>query len=57
MNEKEKDLKEISSKETYQLNLPAFYNALNNAIDTKNMQSVYELSKIFTRYYFKKLDS
>lgn len=56
MNEKEKDLKEISSKETYQINLPAFYNALNNAIDSNNMQSVYELSKIFTRYYFKKLN-
>ncbi|MFX0003820.1 MAG: hypothetical protein ACFE9C_02500 [Candidatus Hodarchaeota archaeon] len=57
MNEKEKDLKEISSKEDYELDLPAFYNTLTRAINTNNMQSVYELSKIFTRYCFKNLES
>ena len=57
MNEKEKDFEEISSKENYELNLPEFYKALNKAISTNNIQSIYGLSKIFTRYCFKKLDN
>ncbi len=57
MNEKEKLLKETSSKEFYELDLPKFYDTLNKAINSNNMQSVYELSKIFTRYCFKKLDN
>ena len=57
MNEKEPDSKEISLKENYDLNLPEFYKALNKAINTNNMQSIYGLSKIFNRYCFKKLDS
>jgi len=57
MNEKEKLLKETSSKEFYELDLPKFYDTLTKAINSNNMQSVYELSKIFTRYCFKKLDN
>lgn len=57
MNEKEKDLKEIRPKEDYELDLPEFYKTLTKAIITNNMQSVYELSKVFTRYCFKDLHS
>jgi len=57
MKEKEKDLIKTTSKKNNQLDLPEFYDALNNAIKTNNTQSIYELSKIFTRYYFKKLAS
>jgi hypothetical protein len=56
MNEKEKILREINYKGKSELNLPEFYKALNNAINTNNMQSIYGLSKIFTRYCFKSLD-
>ncbi len=57
MNEKENDLSKINFKEDNELDLPEFYNTLSSAIDNHNMQSVYELSKIFTRYHFKKSDS
>ncbi|MFW9821091.1 MAG: hypothetical protein ACFFE5_15920 [Candidatus Thorarchaeota archaeon] len=57
MNEKEKLQKEISSKELYELDLPKFYDTLNKAINSNNIQSIYELSKIFTRYCFKDLDN
>jgi len=57
MNEKENVLNEISSKDVYEIDLPKFYDTLTNAINTNNMQSVYELSKIITRYYFKNFDS
>ncbi|MFW9971827.1 MAG: hypothetical protein ACFFDF_16685 [Candidatus Odinarchaeota archaeon] len=57
MKEKEKDLGRIIFRKDNQLDLPEFYSALNNAIKTNNTQSVYELSKIFTRYYFKELDA
>ena len=57
MNEKEKDFKEIGFKENNELNLQEFFKALNKAISTNNIQSIYGLSKIFTRYCFKKLDN
>lgn len=57
MNEKEKDVKNTLLKENFELNLPEFYKALNNAINNRNMQSIYGLSKIITRYWFKKLDN
>ncbi len=34
-----------------------FYKALNTAISTNNIQSLYKLSKIFTRNCFKKLEN
>ena len=55
MNEKEKLLRD--SKDFYELDLPKFYDTLNKAIRSKNVQSVYELSKIFNRYCFKDLDN
>lgn len=56
MNKKEKPCQEIEFKDNLEMNLTEFYKALNKAISTKNTQSVYGLSKIFTRYCFKKLD-
>jgi len=57
MNKKEKPSQEIGFKDNYELNLTEFYRALNDAISDNNMQSIYELSKIFTRYLFKKLNN
>ncbi len=57
MNKKEKPSQEIGFKDHYELNLTEFYRALNEAITTNNTQSIYELSKIFTRYLFKKLNN
>ena len=57
MDENEKDFKEIDLKGNFELNMTEFYKELNNAISTKNVQSIYGLSKIFTRYFFKKLDN
>ncbi|MFX0105550.1 MAG: hypothetical protein ACFE75_08670 [Candidatus Hodarchaeota archaeon] len=57
MNEKEKEFKKIELKENYELNMTEFYKALNKAINSNNEQSIYGLSKIFTRYCFKELDN
>lgn len=57
MNENEKNFKEIDFKGNFKLNMTEFYKELNKAISTKNVQSIYGLSKIFTRYFFKKLDN
>ncbi len=57
MNKKEKPSQEIEFKDNLEMNLTEFYKALNKAINTKNAQSVYGLSKIFTRYCFRKLDN
>ena len=57
MNDKEKDSLKISLKESHELDLPEFYKALTTAITTKNMQSLYGLSKVFTRYCFKKQEN
>lgn len=57
MNKKEKPSQEIGFKDFNELNLNEFFKALNKAISTNNLQSIYELSKIFTRYCFKNLDN
>jgi len=57
MDENEKNFKEIDFKGNFELNMTEFYKELNKAISTKNVQSIYGLSKIFTRYFFKKLDN
>ncbi len=57
MNEKDKITKRFEFKENYELNMTEFYKALDNAISKNNAQSIYGLSKIFTRYYFRKLNS
>jgi len=54
MIEFKKPSQEIDGK-GFELNFKEFYNAVKNAISNKNEQSVYELSKILARYYFKEL--
>lgn len=55
MNENDNYLRKTVSKENFELYLPEFYKKLRNAIDNKNVQSLYDLSKIFNRCYFKDL--
>ncbi|GAG81661.1 unnamed protein product [marine sediment metagenome] len=57
MNEKEKP--DIANKleKHFDLNLPEFYKELNKAISENNRESIFHLSKIFTRYQFRKLDN
>ena len=57
MNKKEKPPQEIEFKDHYELNTTEFFKALNKAIVSNNTQSIYGLSKIFTRYCFKNLDN
>jgi hypothetical protein len=45
MNEKEKLLRD--SKDFYELDLPKFYDTLNKAIRSKNVQSVYLYTNLF----------
>ncbi|MFX1314310.1 MAG: hypothetical protein ACFE9T_00470 [Promethearchaeota archaeon] len=56
MNEKEKLAKTSNLNESFDDDLSDTYEKLNNAINTNNLQSIYELSKVITRYYFKELD-
>ena len=57
MNNKKKNSHEIEVKKSTELNLKDFFKELNNAIHTNDLQSIYQLSKIFTRYHFKKLNN
>jgi len=57
MEENEKNFKEIDFKVNFEMNMPEFYKELNKAISTNNVQSIYGLSKIFTRHFIKKLDN
>ncbi|KKK41192.1 hypothetical protein LCGC14_1359250, partial [marine sediment metagenome] len=57
MNNKKKHSHEIEVKKSTELNLTDFFKELNNAIHTNDLQSIYQLSKIFTRYHFKKLNN
>jgi len=56
---KEQPSKEVwfKFKDLYDLNMSEFISELNDAIEHKNLQSVYQLSKIITRYHFKYLDT
>ena len=53
MIEFKKPSQEIDGKDGYVINIKEFYNAVNKAISNNNEQSIYQLSKIITRYYFK----
>ncbi|MHA1987492.1 MAG: hypothetical protein ACW98D_12715 [Promethearchaeota archaeon] len=57
MIEEEKPENTNKLEKHFELNLPEFYKELSNAISANNRNSIYHLSKIFTRYYFKKLDN
>ena len=47
----------VKIEKDFELNLPEFYKELKKAINTNNRDSIYNLSKIFTRYQFKKFDN
>ena len=51
---KEKPSQEIKFRDLNDINLNDFYKTLNDAIRSNNMQTVYELSKVFTRHSLKK---
>lgn len=55
MNEKEKHSKSVLLTINNELNLNEFYTNLNQAISTNNVQTIYQLSKIFNRIYTKTL--
>ncbi len=57
MNEKKKHSLEIEIQKSSDLNLTDFFKELNNAIHSNDLQSIYQLSKIFTRHHFKKLNN
>jgi len=57
MNEKKKHSLEIKIQKSSDLNLTDFFKELNNAIHSNDLQSIYQLSKIFTRHHFKKLNN
>ncbi len=57
MNEKEKPDIIDKLEKHFELNIPLFYKELNKAISTNNRESIYHLSKIISRHYFKKLNN
>ena len=58
MNKHDKPSQEIEIKDTIELNWNVeFYKALNTAISTNNIQSLYKLSKKFTRHSFRTLEN
>jgi len=50
MNEIEKAIKEIKFLDFSRMTFKQFYNDLNDAISLKKTQSIWQLSKIITRY-------
>jgi hypothetical protein len=57
MIEKEKPENTNKLEKHFELNLPEFYKELNKAISNNNRKSIYNLSKVITRHYFKKLNN
>ena len=57
MNEKEKPDVLSKFEKNFEINIPEFYKELKEAINTNNRESIYKLSKIYTRYQFKKLNN
>jgi hypothetical protein len=53
MNKEEKTLKNSELKTDTSHSLSKMYKDLSNAINTNNIQSIWELSKTITRYHFK----
>jgi len=48
--------KDIEFLDSNNISLTKFYNDLNKAVATNNVQSIWQLSKIITRYRLKFLD-
>ncbi|MFW9879613.1 MAG: hypothetical protein ACFFG0_41585, partial [Candidatus Thorarchaeota archaeon] len=57
MKDKEKPSQEVWFKSHFKMNVSEFYKELNNALEHNNLQSIYQLSKIITRYHFKNLNN
>jgi hypothetical protein len=55
MDEIDNLFQETELIENNQLNIAKFYKELNKAIETKNIHTIWELSKIITRHHFKRL--
>lgn len=53
MNNKENSLKGKELLEKDYSSLSKLYNDLNKAINSNNIQSIWELSKTITRYHFR----
>jgi len=56
MDNRESNIIETDLIESNQLNILKFYSELDKAIISNNIQSIWELSKIITRYHFQKLN-
>jgi hypothetical protein len=53
MNNNENSVKEKELLKEDHTSLSKLYRDLNKAINTNNVQSIWELSKIITRYHFR----
>jgi len=53
MDEIDNLFQETELIENNQFNISKFYKELEKAMETKNIQSIWELSKIITRHHFK----
>ena len=51
MNEIEKAIKELKFLDFSRMTFKQFYHDLNDAVDSKNTPSLWQLSKIITRYH------
>ncbi|MHA1337014.1 MAG: hypothetical protein ACTSPW_14965, partial [Promethearchaeota archaeon] len=54
MIDKTKIIDEIEFFEATKMSLRKFYKDLHDAMDTNNTESIWQLSKIITRYAFRK---
>ncbi|MFX0057759.1 MAG: hypothetical protein ACFE85_05340 [Candidatus Hodarchaeota archaeon] len=55
MDNRESNVIKTDLIENDELNIVKFYRVLDIAITSNNIQSIWELSKIFTRYHFRKI--
>ena len=56
MSKEEKTLKNSELKTDASLNLSKMYKDLSKAINSNNVQSIWELSKTITRYHFRHIE-
>jgi len=56
MNKEEKTLKNSEFKTDTSHNLSKLYKDLSKAINSNNVQSIWELSKTITRYHFRHVE-
>jgi len=55
MDNRDSDIMETDLIESNQLNIAKFYSELEKAITSNNIQSIWELSKIITRFHFRNI--